>query len=73
MGTPELPWHHEDGKNTANVGCFYLCGQNNSFYLYQMENASGGVSQILWAKTKGGMWDKIEALLKGIELGGEKF
>ena len=68
MNTPENPWTHNDGKNTANVGCFHLCCESNSFYLYQIENESGGVRKILWARTKREMLGKIEALFVGLEL-----
>jgi hypothetical protein len=62
-------WSMKDGKNTANVGSFYISHAYGGVALMQMCNESGGVNMPLMQghTTKRDCYDQVYAFIKGIE------
>jgi len=59
----------EDGKHRANVGNYRLDIAYGGYALEQMCNDGGGVNSVLSRGTKRELFDKLCALIRGIEIG----
>ena len=68
---PLKPWEKdESGQFFANVGNYHLDGAYGGWSLYKMVNVAGGVEDVLRCGhvTKRELYNRISALLQGIEL-----
>jgi len=70
-GNPSNPWTKKNGKLTANIGNYHLYGAYGSTGLHRMYSEGGGVETVIHLTTKRDLYNKIIALLDGIEIGKE--
>ena len=68
LDTPLEPYTQAEGKLVANVGCYHLDHDYGDVALHQMDNARGGVRDILGGHlTKRELYERMHAFIKGIE------
>ena len=66
---PLKPYTEVNGKLTGAIGNYHLYGAYGSTALHQTMNNGGGVHEIFGLSTKRELYNKIRAMIKGIELG----
>lgn len=67
--SPEVPWTHETGKLTANIGNYHLSGAYGGWTLHRLDTAGGGVTEPLRCGyvSKRELLTLIHAFINGIE------
>jgi hypothetical protein len=63
------PYEQIDGKLIGQIGNYHLYGAYGSIALHQTMNEGGGIKEIFGLSTKRELYNKIRALIQGIELG----
>jgi len=66
---PLKPYEQIDGKLIGQIGNYHLYGAYGSTALHQTMNNGGGVHEVFGLSTKRELYNKIRALIQGIELG----
>jgi hypothetical protein len=66
---PLKPYEQIDGKLIGQIGNYHLYGAYGSTALHQTMNNGGGIKEIFGLSTKRELYNKIRALIQGIELG----
>ena len=61
------PWTTKDGKNTANIGTFYIDGAYGKLSLEEVVNEGGGVHTHFSMCAKRELWDLMSAFIKGLD------
>ena len=71
-GSPLTGWTRTDGKNTANIGHFYISQAYGGVNLVRNVNSGGGVSETLSCghMPKKELYQMLCAFIAGIELKG---
>lgn len=70
MGRPCSSYtRNADGSLTANIGNFHLYHCLGVWAVHEMFNEGGGVSVLLSCSTKSELFDQLNALIRGLELG----
>lgn len=66
---PLKPYEQVNGKLIGQIGNYPLYGAYGATALHQTMNEGGGVHEIFGLSTKRELYNKIRAMIKGIELG----
>ena len=66
---PLKPYEQIDGKLIGQIGNYHLYGAYGLTALHQTMNNGGGIKEIFGLSTKRELYNKIRALIQGIELG----
>jgi hypothetical protein len=66
---PLKPYIEVNGKLTGAIGNYHIYGAYGAWGLHQTMNEGGGIKEIFGLSTKRELYNKIRALIQGIELG----
>ena len=66
---PLKPYEQVNGKLIGQIGNYHLYGAYGAIALHQTMNNGGGVHEIFALSTKRELYNKIRAMIQGIELG----
>ena len=67
--SPRKPYIEVNGKLKGAIGNYHIYGAYGSIALHQTMNEGGGIKEIFGLSTKRELYNKIRALIQGIELG----
>lgn len=67
LDTPRTAWDHsKDGKmSVSNVGNYHVHEGFKCFELHRIANECGGVSLVIWARTKRELYLQMHAFIQG--------
>ena len=66
--SPLKPYEQIDGKLIGQIGNYHLYGAYGATALHQTMNNGGGVNEVFGLSTKRELYNKIRAMIKGIDL-----
>jgi hypothetical protein len=69
--SPMKPWVRESDRNIGQIGNFHLYGAYGSTALHRTMNEGGGVTEVFGLSTKRELYDKMRAMIKGLQLANE--
>lgn len=66
---PLKPYEQVNGKLIGQIGNYHLYGAYGATALHQTMNNGGGVHEIFGLSTKRELYNKIRAMIQGVQLG----
>ena len=66
---PLKPYEQVNGKLIGQIGNYHLYGAYGATALHQTMNNGGGVYEIFGLSTKRALYNKIRAMIQGVQLG----
>lgn len=69
--SPLKPYEQVEGKLIGQIGNFHLYGAYGATALHRTMNNGGGVNEIFGLSTKRELYDKIRAMISGLQLANE--